>query len=160
MNGLLPILLVEDNDDDVFAMHRALRKAQIINPLQVATDGQQALDYLSGTGQYADRAQYPLPFIVFLDLKLPYLDGFEVLSWSRQQQFFDSVAIVVLTGSNERRDQDKAYQLGARSYLIKPPTPEALVGIFESLRCFWISKGNSIPIQFAESLPCCVSPLS
>ena len=102
------ILLVEDYEDDVFAMERALAEAKITNPLQVVTDGQQALDYLSGMGQYSNRTQYPLPFIVFLDLKLPFIDGFEILGWIRQQAALNSIMVIVLTGSAESRDQDKA----------------------------------------------------
>jgi CheY-like chemotaxis protein len=140
------ILLVEDYEDDVFAMERALLQANITNSLQVVTDGQQALDYLSGTGQYSNRTQYPLPFIVFLDLKLPFVDGFEVLTWVRQQPALESLVVIILTGSAESRDQDKAYALGARSYLVKPPTAETLNGIFDSLKSFWLSKTNEAPI--------------
>jgi CheY-like chemotaxis protein len=140
------ILLVEDFRDDIFAMERALAEANITNPLQVVTDGQQALDYLSGVGQYADRTQYPIPFIMFLDLKLPFVDGFEILAWLRQQTTLKSMMVIVLTGSAESRDQDKAYALGARSYLVKPPTAETLKGIFESLKSFWLSKANETPI--------------
>ena len=140
------ILLIEDYEDDVFAMERALAEANITNPLQVVTDGQQALDYLSGAGQYANRAQYPLPFIMFLDLKLPFVDGFEILAWVRQQAALKSIIVIVLTGSAESRDQDKAYALGARSYLVKPPTSETLHGILESLQSFWLSKANETPI--------------
>src|ERR1051325_559322 len=110
------ILLVEDNEDDIFMMRRALRLGNFTNPLQVVTDGQQAVDYLSGTRQYAIRERHPLPFIIFLDLKLPYLDGFEILKWIRQRPELDSIVVVVLTSSAEMRDQDRAYALGARSY--------------------------------------------
>jgi CheY-like chemotaxis protein len=140
------ILLVEDFGDDVFAMERALAEANITNPLQVVTDGQQALDYLSGIGPYADRTRYPLPFIMFLDLKLPFVDGFEILAWIRQEAALKSIIVIVMTGSAESRDQDKAYALGARSYLVKPPTAETLHGIFESLKSFWLSKGKETPI--------------
>ena len=127
------ILLVEDNDDDVFAMKRALKRGQIPNPLQIATDGQQALNYLSGAGEYADRTRFPLPGVIFLDLKLPYVHGFEVLSWLREQPQLKSIAVVVLTSSPEEKDQAKAHALGARSYQIKPPTPETLTRILSSL---------------------------
>src|SRR6267142_4902399 len=75
------ILLVEDNEDDVFLMQRAMSKANLRPPLHVAVNGQDAIDYLVGTGAYADRAAYPLPHCIFLDLKLPFVDGFEVLEW-------------------------------------------------------------------------------
>src|SRR5436190_24304349 len=79
------MLLVEDNEDDVFLLQRALKYAGIENPLHVVQDGEAALTYLSGAGVFHDRTQHPLPFIVFVDLKLPYLNGFEVLTWIRSQ---------------------------------------------------------------------------
>ena len=128
------ILLIEDEDDDVFIMQRALRLGQIGNPLQVVRDGQQALDYLSGTGVYANRAQYPLPFLIFLDLKLPYVSGFEVLSWMRQQPALAGIVVVVLSGSAEARDQERTYALGARSYLVKPPTAKVLLEVLAAFK--------------------------
>jgi CheY-like chemotaxis protein len=127
------ILLVEDNNDDVFLMRRALKASRVKNPLQVAVHGRQALDYLAGTAAYADRACYPLPFVIFLDLKLPYLDGFELLTWLRQQSHLQSIIVVVLTSSAESRDQERSYALGAKSYLVKPPTAETLNTVFDSL---------------------------
>jgi CheY-like chemotaxis protein len=130
------ILLVEDNEDDVFAMQRALNIGKVTNPLQVVTDGKQAVDYLAGAGMYADRTQFPMPFLIFLDLKLPYLTGFEILRWMRTQPQLESIMVAVLTGSAEKRDQDTAYGLGARSYLVKPPKAETLNAILDSLRSF------------------------
>src|SRR5688572_4680933 len=94
-----PLLLVEDNEDDVFIMKRALEGAGVKNPLFVVEDGRQAIDYLQGTGKFADRQLFPLPALVFLDLKLPYVSGFEVLTWIREQPLLSSVVIVVLTSS-------------------------------------------------------------
>jgi CheY-like chemotaxis protein len=127
------ILVVEDNEDDVFAMQRALRGAGITHSVQIVTDGQRAMDYLSGAGSYSDRALYALPFLVFLDLKLPYVHGFEVLSWLRQQPGLAHVVAIVLTSSPEARDCTKAYTLGARTYLVKPPTAEMLRNVMASL---------------------------
>ena len=128
------ILLVEDSEDDVFLMRIALKKSGINNPLQVVGDGQRAVDYLAGTGDYSDRERFPLPFVVFLDLKLPYIHGFEVLSWIRQQPQLIAVPVVILTGSAEPRDRVKADALGARSYLVKPPTPDVLTGVFAAVQ--------------------------
>ena len=125
-NSTDTILLVEDNEDDVFVMRRALQKAQITNPLQVANDGQEAIDYLAGNGQFVDRALFPLPAITFLDLKLPYFTGFEVLEWIRQQPALPPLNIIILSSSNEQRDVARARELGAQSYLVKPPTPDRL----------------------------------
>jgi len=123
----LTLLLVEDSEDDVFFMRRALKKAGINLPLQVAVDGQQALNYLSGAGEYSDRAQYPLPGLMFLDLKLPYLSGLDLLSWLREQPLISELPVVILTSSSEDRDRQRAGELRAKAYLVKPPTPEMLL---------------------------------
>jgi CheY-like chemotaxis protein len=125
------ILLVEDSEDDVFIMRHALKQARITERLEVATDGQIAVDYLAGNGPYSDRAQYPLPTIVFLDLKLPYLNGFEILTWMRTQPGLTGLKVVVLTSSGEERDQRMAYSLGASAYLVKPPKAKELIDLFQ-----------------------------
>src|SRR3954465_1552604 len=98
------ILLVEDNEDDVFLMRRALKDAQIANPLFYVEDGEQAISYLSGAGPFSDREKFPMPAVVFLDLKLPLKSGHEVLEWVRKQKEFDSLILIVLTSSNEPSD--------------------------------------------------------
>ena len=148
----LTILLVEDNEDDVFIMKHALKQAGLANSLQVVTDGQMALDYLEGVGSYADRTRFPLPFVVFLDLKLPYLHGFEVLTWIRKQEALNSLVVIILTSSDEERDHQQASALGARFYLVKPPKPTELLGIFESLKNYSMSQ--------AELPPLVVNPLN
>ena len=132
------ILLVEDNEDDVFLMKRALKDARVVNPLQVVEDGQAALDYLAGNGEYADREAYPVPAIVFLDLKLPFISGHDVLAWIRQQKEFESLVVIVLTSSNEASDLSRCYALGANSYLVKPPTPEQLEDLAKAFKWYWL----------------------
>lgn len=126
MTPLPTILLVEDNEDDVFAMQRALRKAQVSHPVQVVTDGQKAIDYLSGAGAFSDRTLYPLPSLMFLDLKMPYVGGFEVLQWLREQTELRNLAVIILTGSGEQCDRDRGEKLGARGYVVKPAEPVEL----------------------------------
>ena len=138
------ILLVEDDPDDVFLMKRALKAAGISDPLHVVEHGQAALDYLAGTGGYADRTRHPFPSLVFLDLKLPYKSGFEVLSWFREQPSFELAAVVVLTSSGLERDMHQAYKLGARSYLVKPPTREMLLELMGSLNSFRGKKSTAL----------------
>ncbi len=145
------ILLVEDDDNDVFIMKYALEQAGVANPLQVVTDGQMALDYLAGAGKYADQNKFPQPFIVFLDLKLPYVHGFEVLSWMSKQEALKSVPVIALTGSDLENDRQQAYALGARSYLVKPPTADKLIGIFDSLASHWFSRSRTAPLSFRQS---------
>ena len=133
-----PILLVEDNEDDVFLMKRALKNAGIKNPLRVAEDGQQAMDYLSGIGAYADRTQYPIPALVFLDLKLPMRKGLDVLAWIRKQPHLEGVVVVVLTSSNEPSDLKQSYRLGANSYVVKPPTASQLLDLAKAFKWYWL----------------------
>ena len=132
------LLLVEDNEDDVFLMKRALKEAHVTNQLCIVEDGQQALDYLAGTGKFADRENYPLPAVVFLDLKLPYVSGHEVLAWIRGQKELESLVVIVLTSSNQASDLSRAYSLGANSYLVKPPTPEQLADLAKAFKWYWL----------------------
>ena len=127
------ILLVEDDQNDVFLMEWAMQKAKLSIPMTVAVNGQEALDYLNGVEKYSDRAAYPIPAIILLDLKLPFVHGFEVLRWLRQQPAFRQLNVHILTASDEPRDRQKAAELGADGYLVKPPTPEMLLPILQPL---------------------------
>lgn len=115
----LYLLHVEDDDNDAFFVERAFANAKINLAIQRVSDGQAAIDYLSGTGKYKDRDQYPLPQIMLLDLKLPLRDGFEVLEWARDQQEFHSLPMIVLSSSAEPKDTIKASRLGATAYVVK-----------------------------------------
>jgi CheY-like chemotaxis protein len=128
------ILLVEDDENDVFIFKRSLKKAGIEIPLRVATDGRQAMDMLAASGDPAKHGESPVPSIVFLDLKLPYRNGFEVLKWLRAQAHLQNTEVIILTGSEEPRDRRLADALGARSCLVKPVSPFDILGVFESLR--------------------------
>jgi len=118
-------LLVEDNEDDVFFMKRAFRDARLPNQLHVVNSGDAAMDYLSNRGRFSNPAEYPKPDMVFLDLKMPGMDGFDVLSWMRRQQGL-TVPVAVLTSSPEDSDRKRARELGADCYLLKPPTQAML----------------------------------
>ncbi len=142
------ILLVEDNEDDVFLMKRALRLAGVANPVFLVTDGEQATQYLAGEGPYADRAKFPMPSVVFLDLKLPFRSGHEVLAWIRRQQALESLVVVVLTSSDEPSDLRRAYSLGANSYLVKPLTPKQLTSLADAFNWDWLKYE---PVSRAES---------
>jgi CheY-like chemotaxis protein len=133
-----PILLVEDNEDDIYLMKRALNEAGVTNPLYTVEDGQEATDYLLGANQFADRSQYPLPSLIFLDLKLPLKSGHEVLAWIRSQPELESIVVVVLTSSDEPADISRAYKLGANSYLVKPPTVEQLLDLAKTFKWYWL----------------------
>lgn len=138
------ILLVEDNEDDVFLTETALKQAGCENPLHVVTDGQEAVDYLSGTGEFGDRRKYPFPSLVLLDLKLPYRSGLDVLAWMGKQELLANMFVAVLTGSNEPSDLKTAYELGAKTYLVKPPTPQMLYDIIKQFKLDWL-RCNATP---------------
>jgi CheY-like chemotaxis protein len=129
-----PVLLVEDNEDDVFIFQRAFRQAQLTHPIQVVGDGEEAADYLLGAGSFADRTKHPVPCALLLDLKLPLKGGLEVLQLVRETPAFAGLCVVVLTSSAEERDVARAYELGAQAYLVKPPSPRMLQEAFALIR--------------------------
>ena len=132
------ILIVEDSEDDQFFLKRALSDSEIRHPLRVVMDGQQAIDYLQGNGVYADRAEYPIPFLILLDLKLPYIMGLEVLKWMREQPQYAHTLVVVLTSSTSESDRAETFRLGGNDYMVKPPTQAKLREMIKRLRDKWI----------------------
>ena len=132
------ILLVEDDPNDVFLIQRAFRKANLANPVQVMKDGEAAVLYLSGQEPYADRDRYPLPILMLLDLKLPRRSGLEVLEWLKQQPKLKRLPVVVLTSSREHTDLNRAYDLGANSYLVKPVAFDSLLHMVQTLNQYWL----------------------
>jgi len=132
------ILLVEDNPKDVILTKRAVRKANLANPVHVAVNGEEAVQYLAGEDKFADREQYPIPILILLDLKLPLKSGFEVLTWLREQPKLKRLPVVILTSSNQIIDVNRAYDLGVNSYLVKPVAFDALVEMVQSLGMYWL----------------------
>jgi CheY-like chemotaxis protein len=130
------ILLAEDNENDVLMLRRAARNAKFSSPLQIVSDGEEVVAYLSGNGKYADRRRYPLPGLLLLDLKMPRKNGFEVLQWLREQPKFSALQVVVLSSSDEIRDINRAYELGANSFLVKPMFFSEYVGMLEALHSY------------------------
>jgi CheY-like chemotaxis protein len=132
-----PILQVEDDPNDVFFLNHAMNKAGVANPIKVATDGRQAIDYLKGVGKFADRELFPLPCLVLLDLKLPYVMGLEVLTWIRSHDL-KSLVVIILSASAEGADIAAAYQLGANAFLTKPSQASKLDSIVKAIKDFWL----------------------
>src|SRR5437016_684237 len=114
------ILLAEDEEEDVVLLKLGFAKARFLNPVQVVPDGAEAIAYLQGAGKYSNRSDFPLPNLLLLDLKMPRKNGFEVLEWLRQQPQLSALPVVVLTSSDDMRDVNRAYQLGANTFLVKP----------------------------------------
>lgn len=131
-------LIVEDNPDDATLLRRAFVKSKILNPVHVVSTADEAVAYLTGTGKYQNRAEYPLPSLVLLDLKLPGMSGHEFLAWLRKQDGLRGLRVVVLSSSDDMRDVNQAYQLGANSFLIKPADFERFVEISVALGGYWV----------------------
>lgn len=146
------ILLVEDDPNDVLLIQRAFQKAGLHNSLKVVRNGDQAIEYLRGEDAYADRERFPLPFLVLLDLKMPGTDGFEVLGWARNQPSLKRLLIVVLTSSNLQADVDRAYDLGANSYLVKPVEFDDMVNLIQRFEAYW-SEINRTPTTPKAPIP-------
>jgi CheY-like chemotaxis protein len=138
VKDLTVILLVEDLEADVFIIRKSFEKAKLPNPLQVVSDGEQAIAYLKGEGTYANRDEYPLPALILLDLKMPKIDGFEVLQWIRSHPTLRSIPVLVLTSSSQMRDVNRAYELGANSFLVKPHDFENFVATTQTLQNYWL----------------------
>lgn len=132
------ILLAEDNENHVLLIRRAFEQAGLVNPLYVVSNGEECVAYLSGQGKYAKRDEYPLPCLLLLDLKMPKKDGFEVLEWLQSQPTLSMLRTVVLTTSEELRDVNRAYKLGANSFLTKPIDFRDFVQLTAAVKGYWI----------------------
>lgn len=139
MHNDRPILLVEDNPDDEALTLRAFSKNGVVNPVVIARDGVEAIDYLFGTGKHQERDLSLLPAVILLDLKLPRIDGLEVLRRIRADERTVLLPVVVLTTSNERRDIEQSYQLGANSYIRKPVDYQDFVKSVGAIVTYWLT---------------------
>jgi two-component system, response regulator len=140
------ILLVEDNADDEALTLRALKKNNIVNDVVVARDGNEALDYMFGRGNYSGRDPNVLPQVVLLDLKLPKIDGLEVLRQLRSDQRTKLTPVVILTSSNEEQDRFKGYDLGANSYVRKPVDFTKFIEAVRQLGLYWLVFNERPPV--------------
>jgi CheY-like chemotaxis protein len=139
VNAAGTILLVEDDSTDVLLLRRAFEKAGVTNPLEVVSDGEQAVAYLSGQGDHGDRSRYPLPSLVLLDIMLPRRSGFEVLTWMRQDPALRRLPVIMLTSSGQPGDISRAYDAGANAYHVKPSGFEELLEFVEALKAYWLT---------------------
>ena len=159
MSNTSLFLLVEDSADDVLLIRRAFQKANIVNPLKLVTSGDEAIVYLSGVGPYANRAEFPLPSVILLDLKLTGRDGFAVLEWIRWQPTLRNLRVIVLTSSNSVSDVERANALGANSFLVKPVEFSHLVEMMQAIRGYWLWLDQAPPAARGSYIsPAKVSP--
>jgi len=145
MDKLAHILLVEDNRMDVELTLDAFHEAKLLNTIHVASDGQEALDYLFGRGKYADQNAFPRPNLVLLDLKLPRVDGFEVLRQIKSTPILKRLPVVILTSSKEEGDRALSYDQGANSYLVKPVSFDGFLGVVREIDGYWLSLNVAPP---------------
>ena len=136
----IPILLADDDQNDVFLMRRALDSAGYLNPLCVVHNGQEVVDYLEGAGRFSPRDKHPLPGLLLLDLKMPLMDGFDVLAWLRGHPEFDTLPVVVLTASRLEEDIHRSRELGVYDYRVKPHAFEDLVRLLDDVRKCWLDE--------------------
>lgn len=139
------LLLVEDNPDDELLTVRALKRNNILNEIVVARDGVEALDYLFGTGAYEGRDMSVMPQIILLDLKLPKVDGLEVLKRLRANERTHLIPVIILTSSKEETDLVRGYSLGANSYIRKPVDFEQFVQAVQQLKLYWLVLNEAPP---------------
>ena len=148
--NLGPILYAEDTEEDIFLLQHAFERTEISHRLIVVQDGQTAIDYLSGTGEFADRANYPLPCLALLDVKMPQKTGFQVLSWIRAQPGLRWLPVIIFTSSADPGDVRQAYDLGANAYLVKPSSLHEREDVCRALKHFWLIY-NQPPAQCEEA---------
>ncbi len=146
-----PILLIEDDENDVFFFQRAAQRAAIENGIQVARDGREAICYLGGEADFSDRKQFPFPGLIVLDLNLPHRNGLDVLRNLRGRPGTHTTIVIVLTSSTSTQDMQEAYALGANSYLIKPTNPEQLVEHLGLIKAYWLNLNQVPPDEDASS---------
>ena len=137
MDRNLTILIAEDNQDDAFFLERACRKIGLKNPVQILTDGAEVIDYLKAAGKYENRSEYPFPSVMFIDVKMPRVNGFEVLKWLQENQHCKVIPTMMFSSSEQPEDVDRAYQLGANAYLVKPNLIEHLHTKLRLAQQFW-----------------------
>lgn len=140
------VLIAEDDPGDAFLLRRAFEISQVPATLFFVRDGQEAIDYLGGAASYSDRKSFPLPDLMLLDLKMPRMNGFDVLSWLRQQPGLKRLLVTVLTSSDQPQDINRAYDLGVNSYLLKPHGSQELSELVGRVQRYWLEL-NQCPAE-------------
>ncbi|HEV8543966.1 MAG TPA: response regulator [Verrucomicrobiae bacterium] len=145
------ILIADDSPDDLFLLRRSFQRAGVLNPVQEVRSGKEAIAYLKGTGPYADREKFPFPEILLLDLNMPEGDGFEVLQWIRDKLPVADLLIIVLSQLDELKSINRAYSLGANSFLAKPGDEQELHNLIKVFGDYWLVRNK--PPKSGERKP-------
>ncbi|MBK1721326.1 response regulator [Thiocystis violacea] len=146
MSRIATILIVDDSRMDIELTLDAFREAKLSTRIEVAENGRKALDYLFGVGHYADRDRFPLPDLILLDLKMPGIDGFEVLRQIKEAPLVKRIPTVILTSSREEGDRVFSYDSGANSYLVKPVSFAGFVEVVREIANYWLTLNAGPPL--------------
>ena len=138
MHRQCTILIVDDDENDIFFVQRAFTEINVHCVFQILKNGQEVVDYLSGNGEYADREKYPLPMMILMDLKMPIMDGFQVLAWLRNRPGLKVIPTIVFSSSDIPADITRAYELGANSFMTKSVTYDGLLLKLQTLSQYWL----------------------
>ncbi len=147
MEKLVHILLVEDNKMDVVLTLDAFREAHLANKIHVVNNGEEALQYIFGEGKFSNRKVYTMPNLILLDLKMPGIDGFEVLKRIKNTPEIKRIPVIILTSSKEEGDLSMGYDLGANSYLVKPVSFEGFLEVVRKVTDYWITLNVEPPVN-------------
>ena len=153
MSQLILILLVEDSEADIDLTLDAFRQARLANRIEVCRSGSEALDYVFGQGEYADRRAHPLPDLILLDLKMPGIDGHEVLRRIKNEPVLKRLPVIILTSSKEEGDRALSYDNGANSYLVKPVSFEGFIEVVKQVTEYWLTLNVGPPME-SKTLCC------
>jgi CheY-like chemotaxis protein len=151
MKHVYCLLIAEDDDNDVFFLQHAFKEANVQNPLQIVHDGQETVDYLAGVGKFSDRTKFPLPYLLILDLKMPRMTGLEVLQWLQDQPELRCLPVIVLSSSAHRLDIERAYDLGANAFVVKPSAVGTRTDLAKLIKGFWLNL-NEAPAVATDGL--------
>ncbi len=151
MSSSATLLIAEDDENDLFFLQRAFESVNVKNPLQIVRDGQEAIEYLSGVGAFADRIKFPLPRLFLLDLKMPRKTGMEVLEWLSEQPELRCLPVVVFSSSANRKDVERAYALGANGFVVKPSSMVKRAELAKAMALFWL-ESNEPPMICTEGI--------
>lgn len=146
MSSTPPILVAEDEETDIMLLQMAWKRAGLSNPLVITHDGQEMIDYLNGEPPFSDRAQHPMPVLLLLDLKMPRMNGFDVLAWLAKRPVFKNLPTVVLSSSCYPADIQNAKKMGAREYFVKPPNFHDLIKVLQDVSKKFLSASDPVPV--------------
>jgi CheY-like chemotaxis protein len=152
MHRQCTILIVDDDENDIFFVKRAFTEINVHCTFHMLKNGQEAVDYLAGHGEYADREKYPLPMMILMDLKMPIMDGFQVLAWLRGRPGIKVIPTVVFSSSDLPGDITRAYELGANSFMTKSVTYDGLLLKLQTLSQYWLEHCKHPQVADADGL--------